>query len=228
MVSKAVARSYSWALWLYDLTGGLRIGTRHRRVTKAEALGHLPTLNTERLVAGFLYFDARADDARLTLSVLRTAAVDHGAVAANYTPVVGFVTDDRGTVIGARVRPRRPAVTGSFGEAAEGPDFDVRARVVVNATGVWADEPRSLDEGAHTTSIRPAKGVHVTVGPAKLPADIAAVIPVPKDRRSIFVVPWPEGDLVYLGTTDTSYTGPLDNPACTPEDVDYLLDAVNT
>ena len=229
VVSKAVARSYSWALWLYDLTGGLRIGTRHRRVTKAEALGHLPTLNTERLVAGFLYFDARADDARLTLSVLRTAAVDHGAVAANYTPVVGFVTDDRGTVIGARVRPRiRPAVTGSFGEAAEGPDFDVRARVVVNATGVWADELRSLDEGAHTTSIRPAKGVHVTVGSAKLPADIAAVIPVPKDRRSIFVVPWPEVDLVYLGTTDTSYTGPLDNPACTPEDVDYLLDAVNT
>ena len=61
----------------------------------------------------------------------------------------------------------------------------------------------------------------------RLPCDIAAVIPVPKDKRSIFVVSWPETDLVYLGTTDTDYTGPLDDPACTPEDVDYLLDAAN-
>jgi glycerol-3-phosphate dehydrogenase len=60
-----------------------------------------------------------------------------------------------------------------------------------------------------------------------LPCDIAAVIPVPKDRRSIFVVSWPETDLVYLGTTDTDYAGPLDDPVCTPEDVDYLLDAAN-
>jgi glycerol-3-phosphate dehydrogenase len=74
VVSKTVARSYATALWLYDLTGGLRIGARHKRVTKDEALAHLPTLNTDHLVAGFLYFDARADDARLTLTVARTAA----------------------------------------------------------------------------------------------------------------------------------------------------------
>src|SRR6185437_12048845 len=62
---------------------------------------------------------------------------------------------------------------------------------------------------------------------ARLPADIAAVIPVPNDRRSIFVVPWPETDLVYVGTTDTDYQGSLDDPSCTPEDVDYLLEAAN-
>ena len=94
-VSKAVARSYSGALWLYDLTGGVRIGARHRRVTRDQALEHLPTLNTEQLVAGFLYFDARADDARLTLCLARTAALDHGAVVANYTPVVGLTRDSR-------------------------------------------------------------------------------------------------------------------------------------
>jgi glycerol-3-phosphate dehydrogenase len=105
--------------------------------------------------------------------------------------------------------------------------FDIRARVVVNATGVWADDVRSLDEGTHPKSIRPAKGVHVTVPADRLPCDIAAVIPVPKDKRSIFVVPWPGTDLVYLGTTDTDYTGPLDDPACTPEDVDYLIEAAN-
>jgi glycerol-3-phosphate dehydrogenase len=218
VVSKTVARSYSSALWLYDLTGGWRIGARHRRVDKAQALAHLPTLNTDHLVAGFLYFDARADDARLTLTVARTAAFEYGAAVVNYTPVVRMTNGPDGKVSGAVVRPV---------EGDERTDFAVRARVVVNATGVWADEVRALDEGTQPNSIRPAKGIHVTVPAERLPCDIAAVIPVPKDRRSIFVVSWPGTDLVYLGTTDTDYTGPLDDPACTPEDVDYLLDAAN-
>jgi glycerol-3-phosphate dehydrogenase len=218
VVSKTVARSYSIALWLYDLTGGLRIGVRHKRVTKDQALAHLPTLRTDHLVAGFLYFDARADDARLTLTLARTAALDYGAVVANYTPVVRLTTDENGHTSGAVVRPD-PADPAS--------EFPIRARVVVNATGVWADDVRALDEGAHPRSIRPAKGIHVSVPAARLPCDIAAVIPVPRDRRSIFVVSWPDTDLVYLGTTDTDYQGPLEDPSCTPEDVDYLLDAAN-
>jgi glycerol-3-phosphate dehydrogenase len=218
VVSKTVARSYSTALWLYDITGGLRIGARHKRVNKAQALAHLPTLNTEHLVAGFLYYDARADDARLTLTLARSAALEHGAVVANYTPVVRLTTNAQGAANGAIVRPN---------PSDEASDITVRARVVVNATGVWADDVRAMDEGTHPHSIRPAKGVHVTVPADRLPCDIAAVIPVPKDRRSIFVVSWPDTDLVYLGTTDTDYQGPLDDPSCTPEDVDYLLEAAN-
>jgi glycerol-3-phosphate dehydrogenase len=218
VVSKTMARSYSTALWMYDLTGGWRIGERHKEVDKEEALTHLPTLNTEHLVAGFLYFDARADDARLTLTVLRTAAFEYGAAVANYTPVVSLTTGGDGVVNGAVVRRY---------EGDKSADFAIRARVVVNATGVWADEVRALDEGSDPHAIRPAKGVHVTVPAHRLPCDIAAVIPVPKDKRSIFVVSWPGTDLVYLGTTDTDYTGPLNDPACTPEDVDYLLEAAN-
>jgi glycerol-3-phosphate dehydrogenase len=218
VVSKTVARSYSVALWLYDLTGGVRIGARHKRVTRQEALAHLPTLDTDHLVAGFLYFDARADDARLTLTLARTAALSYGAVVANYTPVVRLTTDEKGATTGAVVRSD-PADAAS--------EFPVKARVVVNATGVWTDDIRALDEGTHPRSIRPAKGVHVTLPADRLPCDIAAVIPVAKDRRAIFVVSWPDTDLVYLGTTDTDYGGPLDDPACTPEDVDYLLDAAN-
>ena len=218
VVSKTLARSYSSALWLYDLTGGWRIGERHRRVDRDQVLDHLPTLDTDHLVAGFLYFDARADDARLTLALARTAAYEYGAAVANYTPVVRLTGGPGGPARGAVVRPA-PGVEAS--------EFPVRAGVVVNATGVWADAVRALDEGGHPNSIRPAKGVHVTVPADRLPCDIAAVIPVPKDRRSIFVVSWPGTDLVYLGTTDTDYTGPLDDPACTPEDVDYLLDAAN-
>ena len=211
VVKKTVARAYQTALWLYDLTGGIRIGKRHRRISIDETISHLPTLRREYLVAGFIYYDAQADDARLTLAVLRTAVLDHGAVAANYAPVVGLLKDaTNGRVTGARLED----------------GTEIRAEVVVNAAGVWVDEVRALDEGCDPCSLRPAKGIHLTVPREKVPADIAAVIPVLKDRRSIFVVPW--GDRVYLGTTDTDYEGPLDDPPVTPEDVKYILDAINT
>jgi glycerol-3-phosphate dehydrogenase len=213
VVNRSVARVYRTALWLYDLTGGVRIGRRHEKVTKEQALAHLPTLRTDHLVAGFLYWDARTDDARLTLTVARTAVLDHGAVAANHTRVVSLTTGPDGQVSGARVDPD------------DGAAFDVRASVVVNAAGVWADEVRTLDEHHHLHSIRPAKGIHVTVPAEAFPCDIAAVIPVREDHRSIFVVSWE--DQVYLGTTDTEYDGPLDEPDCLPEDVDYILAAAD-
>ena len=230
VVQRSVAVSYSTALWLYDLTGGLRIGKRHRRIDRAEALAHLPTLKADRLVAGFLYYDARADDARLTLTVARTAALDYGAAVANHAEVVELVRDGRDKVVGARVRSTLGA-TGGTGKGSDRgattPDIEVRATVVVNATGVWSDDLRALEAGHRSRTLRPAKGVHITVSRSRLPTDIAAVIPVRKDRRSIFVVPWPDGDDVYLGTTDTDWDGALDDPACLPDDVDYILDAAN-
>ena len=127
VVNRGVARVYRTALWLYDLTGGMRIGRRHEKVSRDQALAHMPTLRAERLVAGFLYWDARADDARLTLAVVRTAVLDHGAVAANHTRVTGLVTGSDGQVCGALVAP-------------DGTEpFEIRASVVVNAAGVWAD-----------------------------------------------------------------------------------------
>jgi glycerol-3-phosphate dehydrogenase len=213
MVNRGVARVYRTALWLYDLTGGMRIGARHQRVSRDQALAHMPSLRADRLVAGFLYWDARTDDARLTLAVLRTAVVDHGAVAANHTEVTSLVTGSDGRVCGARAAP------------VGGEPFEIRAEVVVNAAGVWSDEVRTFDEHRNPHSIRPAKGIHITVPNEAFPCDIAAVIPVKEDHRSIFVVSW--GDQVYLGTTDTQYDGPLDDPGCLPEDIDYILDAAN-
>ncbi len=213
VVNRGVARVYRTALWLYDLTGGVRIGRRHEKVTKEQALAHLPTLRTDHLVAGFLYWDARTDDARLTLTVARTAVLDYGAVAANHTRVVALTTGPDDRVSGARVVPEG------------GQPFDIRASVVVNAAGVWADEVRTLDEHHNPHSIRPAKGIHITVPAEAFPCDIAAVIPVREDHRSIFVVSW--DDQVYLGTTDNEYDGPLDDPDCLPEDVDYILAAAD-
>jgi glycerol-3-phosphate dehydrogenase len=206
-----VARAMGLAMWGYDLTGGVRIGKLHRRLSKDEALRHFPTLPADRVASAYLYYDARADDARLCLAVARTAAA-HGAVVANYASLTGLRKDAAGRVVAACVE-------------ADGADIEVSCRAVVNATGVWSDEVRALDEGRDPDSLRPAKGIHLTVPWAKVQNDIAVVIPVPKDRRSLFIVPW--GDLAYVGTTDTDYDGPLDDPVCTPDDIAYVLRALN-
>jgi glycerol-3-phosphate dehydrogenase len=210
VMNPKIARAFGSALWMYDLTGGARIGKLHRRLKKETALRHMPTMPADRLASAYLYYDARADDARLCLTVARTAAA-HGAVVLNGATVVGFHKDGE-RIDGARV-------------AVDGQELDVRARVVVNAAGVWSDEVRALDEGVHPDSIRPAKGVHLTIPWEKVQNDIAVVIPVPKDKRSLFVVPW--GDHTYVGTTDTDYHGPIDDPQCTREDMAYVLRALN-
>ena len=214
-------RKLAWALgkamWMYDLTGGARIGKLHQRLSTDEALEYMPTLPEERLAGAYLYYDATTDDARLTLTVARTAALDHGAVVLNRAEVVGFVHEGD-QLAGVRVR-----IGGGTGGTVE--ELTVRARHVVSAAGVWSDRVRGLDRDRDPDTIRPAKGVHITVPWEKVRNEIAAVVPVPKDRRSVFVVPW--GDQTYIGTTDTDYDGPLDDPRCTDEDVDYLLRAIN-
>lgn len=211
VIPKKLSRALGISMWLYDLTGGARIGKLHERITAEQTLEHMPTLPEDKLAASYLYYDATVDDARLTLTVARTAAIEFGAVAVNGVSLVGIDKDDAGRVVGARV-------------SADGREIAVRCQAVVNAAGVWSDEVRTIDEGADPDSIRPAKGVHITVPWSKVRNDVAVVVPVPKDKRSVFVVPW--GDLTYIGTTDTDYDGPLDDPEVTPEDVEYLLGAM--
>jgi glycerol-3-phosphate dehydrogenase len=220
IIPRQVARALGSAMWMYDLTGGLRIGKRHRRLGGDAARAHMPTLN-ERLSWAYLYYDAQADDARLTLTIARTAALEHGATVVNHAAVTGLAKAG-GKVAGVAV------------DTGDG-EVEVRTRAVVNATGVWADDVRALDEGRHPQTIRPAKGVHITVPWHKIRNDIAAVVPVREDRRSVFVVPWPgadgtvggPGSVTYIGTTDTDYDGDVDDPQCTAADVDYLLGAIN-
>ncbi|MFP3901191.1 MAG: FAD-dependent oxidoreductase [Acidimicrobiia bacterium] len=225
VIPRRVARALGSAMWMYDLTGGLRIGKVHKRLDRDAALAHMPTLD-ERLAWAYLYYDAQADDARLTLAVARTAALDHGATVLNHAAVTGLLKEGH-RVAGALVRAGDRAI-------------EVRARAVVNATGVWADEVSALDDASQPRTLRPAKGIHITVPWHKIRNDIAAVVPVPSDRRSVFVVPWPgpddpdgtggpdgESAFTYIGTTDTEYEGDLDDPQCTADDVAYLLDAMN-
>jgi glycerol-3-phosphate dehydrogenase len=221
VVSRKIARALGSAMWMYDLTGGWRIGKLHRRLRKDAALAHMPTMPADRVLAAYLYYDAGVDDARLVLTVARTAAA-HGAVVANGCAVVGF-----------RHRDDDPAApVNGVTAIADGRKFAIDARVVVNATGVWSDQVQALDGGIDPDTLRPAKGVHITILWAKVRNDIAVIIPVPKDKRSLFVVPWgANGDgtfqHTYVGTTDTDYDGPLDDPQCTADDIAYMLRALN-
>jgi glycerol-3-phosphate dehydrogenase len=216
VASKALVKGYSTALRIYDLSGGWRIGQRHRKITRDEALAHLPTLNTDRLVAGFLYYDARGDDARVALALAKTAALDFGADVATYVRCVEILHDPTGRV-------NAVVAHDLLADAM----FTLTTRAVVNATGVWADDVFTMTEHTPSHRITPAKGIHLSVPRHRLPADVAAVLNVPGDRRSIFVVPFEEAAFTYVGTTDTAYDGDLDEPHCTSEDVAYLLAAVN-
>ncbi len=210
VVNKKVARAFGTALWQYDLTGGLRIGRAHRRLSAAEVLDRFPAFDPARVASGYLYYDARADDARLTLALARTAALHHGAVVVTRAAVTG-IDSDGGVVRGVRVD-------------VDDRETEVRTRSVVNAAGVWADRVAGLDDAASAPRLRPAKGVHVAVPRGRLPASVTVLVPG-RGGRSVFVVPW--GDVVYLGTTDTDHDGDIDDPRCTPDDVAELLAVVN-
>jgi glycerol-3-phosphate dehydrogenase len=219
VVSRKIARALGSALWMYDLTGGWRVGKLHRRLRAKTALAHMPTMRADTLASAYLYFDAEADDARLTLAIIRSA-IDRGAAIANYCGVTALRKDPAGRVNGVTVSSH------------EGDTFDISARVVVNATGVWGDSMRRMDIGGESVTIRPAKGIHITVPWELVRNDIAVVIPVPGDKRSLFAVPHMPNDdgtyrYTYVGTTDTDYRGSIDDPQCTQEDIDYCLRALN-
>lgn len=212
VVPKRWAFVLGLALWVYYLLGGWRIGKRHRRLDPAEIQRHMPTLRAEDIARAYLYYDASVDDARLALVLARTAALRFGAAVANHVPVVGVAKDDRGRVSGVTVDTGAGRV-------------EVRARSVVNASGVWVEEVETLDRGTTQDSIRPAKGVHLVVPSGLLGNDVAVILPVAGGEGTVFAVPW--GGHTYVGTTDTDYPGDLDTPYCSASDATYLLDGLN-
>ena len=214
LINPKAARALGTAMWAYDLTGGLRIGKKHKRLSASEALEIFPTLSPDRLDHGYIYYDCETDDARLTLAVIRTAVLDFEAAAANRAAATGILKNAAGKCRGVSV------------ETAEGETFEIGCDTVISAAGVWSDEVRRLDEKATPAQLRPAKGIHVGVPRKIFGNEAAAVVPVGSDKRSIFIIPWES--ITYLGTTDTDYEGDIEAPSCTLEDVEYLLKAANS
>ncbi len=186
---------------------------RHRVISGEEVLELLPALAAREPTSGYLFYDCQTDDVRLVLTVLGEAE-RFGAVCANRVDVTGLLED------GGRARGVRVLDTES------GERFEVRAANVINATGVWADQlrPDELHGEAELPRIRPSRGTHVTLSQDDLPLVGGAIVPAGAGR-TIFALPWLGRTLV--GTTDNDYEGPLDHVKPSPEDIDYLLAAVN-
>ncbi len=186
---------------------------RHRVISGEEVVESIPALATRNPTGGYLFYDCQTDDSRLVLTVLGEAE-RFGAVCANRTEALELVGGGR----------RRTAVR--VRDATAGAELTIDARHVVNATGVWADRIREVGNGAEAAAptIVPSRGTHVLLSREDLPLDAGAIVPV-GDGRSIFALPWLGRSLI--GTTDTTYEGAIDHVRPSPDDVAYLLDAVN-
>ena len=197
-------------LTIYEALALYRIPKRHRTLRGARARAMFPTLAGDGLDGGVLYWDCATDDARLTLATAR-AAHDAGAWVLPYTEVVEFGLH-RARVDGAVVRDRF-----------SGAQHRISARVVVNATGPWADRTLGLRR-QRPRLLRPTKGVHIVVPASRLP--IAATIAIPReDEHFAFAIPADER--VFVGTTDTDYDGDYDSVQATADEVRSLLAALN-
>lgn len=199
-------------LWIYDalcLFGNYR---NHRTFGAAKTLAREPALKAEGLRGGILYYDCLTDDARLTLeNALDAQAL--GAVVVNHARASAVLKDGTGRVTGVVVRDEE-----------SGRDVEVRAKVVVNATGPWSDAVRAL--AGVKGILKPTKGVHVVVDDRRLPVKHALMLQSPRDKRVVFCIPWGLGRTV-VGTTDTFFDGSPDRLAPTTDDVDYLLETAN-
>lgn len=201
-------------LWVYDVLAGKENVGEHRRLSREQTIERASSLIPDGIKTGYIYYDARTDDTRLTMAVLRTA-VAHGALVANYAEATRFAHEGE-RITGAWVRDTLNPKTD---------ERPIRARHVVNATGVWAEQTERLAGESPGLHIAPSKGVHLVFERATLGIDEEAIVlPETEDGRIIFVVPWQSRALV--GTTDTPVRD-IERPVATDEDVNYLLYHLN-
>lgn len=202
--------SASLGLFVYDRLAGVEKEERRVMHRAGQTARLEPLLKGEGLKGGGLYYEYRADDARLTVEVLKTA-VRHGAWVSNYVEAADFLYY-KSKVCGVRAFDR---LTGK--------ELEIRAKRVINAAGPWVDLIRSRDHALKGKRLLLTKGVHLVVDHSKLPIRQGAYFDTP-DGRMIFVIP--RDGKTYIGTTDTVYTSDPAKPRVTTTDRDYLLEAV--
>jgi glycerol-3-phosphate dehydrogenase len=200
---------YGAGLKVYDLLAGkLGLGPS-KRLSKEETLERIPTLESDGLRAGVIYFDGQFDDSRLAINLAQTMA-EHGGTPINYMKVTGL------TKAGA-------LIDGVVAQDMErGEEYEIHARVVVNATGVFTDNLLKMDNPEAEPIIAPSQGVHLILDKAFLPGDTAIMVPQTADGRVLFAVPW-HGKVV-VGTTDTPVPEVCLEPRPLEEEIKFILD----
>ncbi|WP_427892942.1 glycerol-3-phosphate dehydrogenase/oxidase [Kribbella sp. GL6] len=199
---------------LYDgmaVSSGLGAGLPiHRHLTRRGAMRLVPSLKKSALVGALQYYDAQVDDARHTMELARTAA-SYGALVANRVKVTGFLRQGE-RVTGVQAK-----------DLESGREFEVRAKQVVNATGVWTDDTQAMVGERGQYHVRASKGIHLVVPKDRIQSSTGMILRT--EKSVLFIIPW--GRHWLIGTTDTDWRLDKAHPAATSKDIEYLLDHVN-
>lgn len=202
-------------MMLYDIfsyTGELRPGVpHHRHLSKRQVMKSMPSLANDALVGGISYYDAQVDDARYVASLARTASF-YGAHVATRVRVEGFIKVGQ-RVVGVRAH-----------DLQTDEHFEIRAKQVVNATGVWTDDTQRMVGERGTFHVRASKGIHLLVPRDRFQSSMGLLLRT--EKSVLFVIPW--GRHWIIGTTDTDWNLDKSHPAATAVDIDYLLEHVNS
>ncbi len=204
---------YGLGLKLYDLLAG-KYGFGHSRLLSCEeTLARLPTLKTEGLRGGIIYYDGQFDDARLLIQLAATAAAQ-GAVLLNYARVTGLMKSADDLIDGV-----------CFQDIETGEEYTARARVVINAAGPFSDALRREADPSAEPMIAPSQGIHLVFDRSFLPGDSAILVPRTRDGRVLFAIPWLRHTVV--GTTDTPVLEPVLEPIPTEQEIDFILETAS-
>jgi len=216
LTKPVIERLYVGAgMLLYDIfsyTGGRPPGVpHHRHLSRRQMLRAAPSLASDAFVGGLTYYDAQVDDARYVSTLARTASF-YGAHVASRVRVEGFVKVGQ-RVVGVKAH-----------DLQTGEKFEVRARQVVNATGVWTDDTQAMVGERGQFKVRASKGVHLVVPRDRFQSKLGLLLRT--EKSVLFVIPW--GRHWLIGTTDTDWSLDKAHPAATAADIDYILERVNT
>ena len=216
-----VIPNYSWwdgpfyqlGLKIYDfMSGDLGIGSS-KRLSIVETIRHIPTIDQKELAGGVVYFDGQFDDARMAISLAKTAAQFDG-VLLNYMKVERIIKNEEGIVQGVIAL-----------DLETHKKYHIQSKVVINATGVFADAVIKMDDPSAKEMIQPSQGTHIVLDPSFLPDKYAIMVPHTKDGRVLFAVPWL--NKVIVGTTDTIVEKPLLEPHFQLDEVEFILETAS-
>lgn len=199
---------YGIGLKVYDMLAGSLGIEKSKRLSKKETLQAIPTIETKDLRGGVIYYDGQFDDARLAITLAKTA-INNRAFLINYMKVIGLIKKND-IVIGVKVKDQE---TGKI--------YKLHSKTVINATGVFSDQILQLDNSKTKPLIAPSQGIHIVLPKSFQPSKMALLIPHTEDDRVIFLVPW--HDRVLVGTTETHVKKPSLEPKPLKKEIEFLL-----
>ena len=199
---------YGIGMKLYDMLAGKLGLEKSKMISREDTLKKIPTVEPEGLKRGVVYYDGQFDDARLAVTLYKTAE-NLGACVLNYVKVISLLKH-KGLITGVAAKDQE-----------SGKEYEIKAKVVINATGVFVDNIIKMDISGAERMISPSQGIHIVLDKSFLPGDSAIMVPHTEDGRVLFAVPW--HDRVIVGTTDTDIANVTDDPVPLPEEIEFLL-----